>query len=332
LQDTSPAPIIASILGYFRTSAMLAATRLDLFTWIAEGKASVAALAEACGAEERSIRALCDFLVVDRHLERVPDGYRLTAASATFLDKRSPAYMGAIADFLASPQNREQALSDPLAFMQRAARRPAGNLEPENPVWVAYARAMTPLSLPAAKATAAVLAPLMSDARSILDIAAGSGMFGIEMLRALPEAHVTALDWPAVLEVAKANAGRRKVADRLALLPGSALELDLGTDYDLVMLPNFLHHFDEATNIALLRRVRAALALGGRIAVIEFLRDEDTVPPEPIATFALMMRATTPAGDAYAVSELERMVHAAGFDDTALTPLGNTLQTLLIAR
>ena len=132
--------------------------------------------------------------------------------------------------------------------------------------------------------------------------------------------------------MAKSNAGRRKVADRLAILPGSALELDLGTDYDLVMLPNFLHHFDAATNIVLLRRARAALARGGRLAVIEFLRDEDAVPPEPIATFALMMRATTPAGDAYAVSELDEMVHAAGFDQTELTPLGNTLQTLLIAR
>src|SRR5436190_16067129 len=105
MEDTSPAPIIASILGYFRTSAMLAATRLDLFTRIAEGKASVAALADACGAEERSIRALCDFLVVDRHLERANGTYRLTAASATFLDKRSPAYMGSIADFLAAPEN-----------------------------------------------------------------------------------------------------------------------------------------------------------------------------------------------------------------------------------
>src|SRR2546423_570127 len=124
---------------------------------------------------------------------------------------------------------------------------------------IADARAVTPLSLPVAKAAAAALAPLMPDARRILDVAAGSGMFGIEMLRALPDAHVTALDWPAVLEVAKANAVRRKVADRVSLLPGSALAIDLGADYDLVMLPNFLHHFDEVTNVALLRRARAAL-------------------------------------------------------------------------
>jgi SAM-dependent methyltransferase len=157
-------------------------------------------------------------------------------------------------------------------------------------------------------------------------------MFGIEMLRALPAAQVTALDWPAVLAVTKANADRRKVGDRLALLPGSALELDLGTGYDLVLLPNFLHHFDVATNVALLERTRVALARGGAIAVVEFLRDDDVVPPEPIATFALMMRATTPAGDAYSMSELEDMVRAAGFGDISMQPLGNTLQTLLVAR
>lgn len=331
MDDNSPAPIIASILGYFRTAAMLAATRLDLFTRIAEGQDSVAALAEACGGEERSIRALCDFLVVHRHLEHDDGTYRLTPASATFLDRRSPAYMGTMADFLASPENRAQALGDPLAFMLGGRRKSAGNLEPESPVWVAYAEAMMPLSLPVARATAGVLAPLLPEARRILDVAAGSGLFGIEMLRALPSARVVAIDWPAVLEVAKRNADRRDVGNRLDLRPGNALEIDLGSGYDLVMMPNFLHHFDEATNVVLLRRARAALGRNGRLAVIEFLREEHAVPPEPIATFALMMRATTPAGDAYAASELERMIRAAGFTEMQLKPLGNTLQTLLVA-
>ena len=48
-------------------------------------------------------------------------------------------------------------------------------------------------------------------------------------------------------------------------------------------------------------------------------------------TFALMMRATTPAGDAYAASELARMIRAAGFGEVQATPLGSTLQTLLVA-
>jgi ubiquinone/menaquinone biosynthesis C-methylase UbiE len=331
MEENSPAPIVASILGYFRTAAMLAATRLDLFSRIAEGHDTVAALAEACGAEERTIRALCDFLAVHHHLEHQNGTYRLTPASATFLDRRSPAYMGSMADFLASPANRDQAFSEALGAAARQTRKTAGNIQPENPVWVAYAKAMTPLSLPVAKAAAAALAPVVSGARRILDVAAGSGVFGIEMLKSLPLARVVAVDWPAVLEVAKTNAHRRGVGERLEILPGNALEIDLGAGYDLVMLPNFLHHFDEETNIALLVRARAALAAGGRLAVIEFVRDGEAVPPEPIATFALMMRATTPDGDAYSSPELERMIRAAGFGAVQSTPLGKTLQTLLLA-
>ena len=44
-----------------------------------------------------------------------------------------------------------------------------------------------------------------------------------------------------------------------------------------------------------------------------------------------LAKATTPSGDAYAGSELEAMVRAAGFTATELTPLGHTLQTLLVA-
>ena len=161
--------------------------------------------------------------------------------------------------------------------MRRSPRKSAGNLEPENPVWVAYAEAMMPLSLPVAKATAA-LAPALPEARRILDVAAGSGLFGIEMLQgaAIGAGHSPSTGRPCSTWPRRMPAGGRGVADRLALrLPGSALELDLGTDYDLVMLPNFLHHFDEATNIALLPRRAQAARRGGRLAVIEFLRDED---------------------------------------------------------
>lgn len=323
MDDVSPAPIIASILGYFRTAAMLAATRLDLFTRIAEGVGNVPALAAACGAEERSIRALCDFLVVDRHLEGDRNGYRLTQSSALFLDKRSPAYMGSIADFLASAANRSQALDDPVGFMLKQLRESAGNVEPENPVWVAYARAMTPLSLPVAKSAAAALAPRCRDARRILDIAAGSGVFGIELLRLLPEARVTAIDWPAVLAEAGANAGRRKVAERWSPLPGNAFEVEFGGGYDLVLLPNFLHHFDRSTNVALLRKVHAALAKDGHVAIIEFVPNEDRVSPPDGALFAMRMLGTTPAGDAYTLAEYRQMLTEAGFarvEDYSLAP------------
>ena len=71
------------------------------------------------------------------------------------------------------------------------------------------------------------------------------------------------------------------IAGRFGTIPGSAFEVALGTGYDVALLPNFLHHFDFATNVTLLKRVRVALKPGGLVAVVEFVPNEDRVsPPE----------------------------------------------------
>src|SRR5438132_1399036 len=79
--------------------------------------------------------------------------------------------------------------------------------------------------------------------RKVLDISSGHGMFGIDVAKHNPQAHVYALDWKNVLEVARENAARFGVAERFHTIPGSAFDVDMGSGYDLVLLPNFLHHF-----------------------------------------------------------------------------------------
>src|SRR5437667_349702 len=78
----------------------------------------------------------------------------------------------------------------------------------------------------------------------VLDIAAGHGLFGIAVARQNPNSQIVALDWSNVLAVAQENARAAGLGDRYHTLPGSAFEVDYGGDYDLVLLTNFLHHFD----------------------------------------------------------------------------------------
>jgi 2-polyprenyl-3-methyl-5-hydroxy-6-metoxy-1,4-benzoquinol methylase len=85
------------------------------------------------------------------------------------------------------------------------------------------------------------------EAHKILDIAAGHGMFGIAAAKQNPTANIYAADWKNVLEVAMRNAQAAGVADRFHQLVGSAFEADFGGDYDLVLIANFLHHFDSST-------------------------------------------------------------------------------------
>ena len=63
----------------------------------------------------------------------------------------------------------------------------------------------------------------------------------------------------------------------------------------------------------LFRKCRAALTPSGRLALIEFIPNDDRVSPGPEAAFALTMLATTSNGDAYTFRELSRMLRDADF-------------------
>ncbi|MGO7209260.1 hypothetical protein ACCT30_50845, partial [Rhizobium ruizarguesonis] len=73
------------------------------------------------------------------------------------------------------------------------------------------------------------------------------GFFGIEIAKALLSAEIVAVDWAAVLELSRQNAENAGVSDRYQTIAGSAFDVEWGTGYDLVLLPNFLHNFDLPT-------------------------------------------------------------------------------------
>jgi ubiquinone/menaquinone biosynthesis C-methylase UbiE len=205
------------------------------------------------------------------------------------------------------------------------------NVAPENPIWVRFARAMAPFVAPQARMVAEMLGRSEPPPRKVLEIAAGHGLFGIAVAEANPAAEVVAVDWAPVLEVAHENAAAAGVKGRFRLLPGSAFEVEFGTGFDLALLPNFLHHFDEPTCVGLLRKVHAALVEGGRAVAVEFVPNEDRITPPLPATFAFVMLATTPAGDAYTFAELERMFRTAGFAAVERQELAPTPQTAILA-
>jgi cyclopropane fatty-acyl-phospholipid synthase-like methyltransferase len=165
----------------------------------------------------------------------------------------------------------------------------------------------------------------------VLDVAAGHGLYGITLARLNPAADVTGLDWANVLQVAAENARLAGVADRWHALPGSALDVDLRGPYDLILLPNILHHFDATTCERLLARVLGALADGGRAAIVEFVPNEDRQGPPDAVRFALVMLAGTPGGDAYTFAEYERMLRAVGFREATMRDLVPTPGRVIVA-
>ncbi len=330
-QPKQPTPelIFDTLNAYQRTAALRAAIELKLFTAIGEGASTAAGLAQKLNVPERGARILSDYLVVIGLLTKQNGRYGLTPDTATFLDQRSPAYMGTVSQFINSPGLANN-FSDLAAAVRKGGSISGGTIEPENPVWVEFARAMVPMMAMPAQFMAGVLGAEAGAPWKVLDIAAGHGMFGITLAMRNPNAKIVALDWANVLEVAKENAQKSGVADRYRTLPGSAFEVEFGSDYDVVLLTNFLHHFDVPTNEGLLRKAHAALKPGGRAATLEFVPNEDRVSPPTAAAFSMMMLGSTPSGDAYTFSELDSMFRNAGFSGSQAHPLPGP-QTLIVS-
>jgi SAM-dependent methyltransferase len=331
-QQPSPQLFFQTINAHQRTEALRAAIELEVFTAIGEGNTTSAQIAKRCQTSEKGMRVLCDFLTIMGMLTKEDGQYGLTLDSKVFLDKNSPAYLGGATEFMCS-----DTLMDNARHMADAVRKGGtpmegdGTVEDDNPIWVKFARGMAPLMAMPAQLLAKLVDPQADRKLKILDIAAGHGLFGIAFATQNPQAEITAVDWKGVLEVAKQNAEKAGVADRHHTIEGSAFDVEFGSGYDLVLLTNFLHHFDPPTNETLLRKVHNALADGGRAVTLEFVPNEDRVSPPDSAGFSMMMLLGTPSGDAYTFPELERMFAHAGFSRSTLHPLPPTFQQVVIS-
>jgi 2-polyprenyl-3-methyl-5-hydroxy-6-metoxy-1,4-benzoquinol methylase len=331
-EGPSPTLFFDTISAYQRTEALRAAIELDLFSLVAAGRQTATELAEACQAAPRGIRILSDYLAILGFLHKDGDRYQLTADAKVFLDRASPSYIGGAARFLLAPEMRES-FHQLTAAVRRGgtAVSDEGTVSHDNPIWVEFARAMAPLMQMPAQLLAGLVGGDTGLPLRVLDVAAGHGLFGITIAARYRESHVTALDWPNVLAVAAENARRAGVGERYAVLPGSAFAVDWGGPYDLVLLTNFLHHFDLPTCAQLAANAYAALGPRGRALTLDFIPEPDRITPPSTAGFALVMLATTARGDAYTFAEYQAVFAQAGFVRSEFHPLPPTTQQAVVS-
>jgi len=330
--QVDPQNIWNIMTGFQHSAAFKAGVELEVFTKIGEGKKTAADIAAATGAAERGIRILADSLSVLGLLTKSGNEYSLAPDSAVFLDKNSPAYLGSAVDFIMGP-TQMRGINDLTNAVRNGGTTVTGDgsVDPESPMWVTFARGMAPLVFPAAQAVAGNVGIPNDQPIKVLDIAAGHGLFGIMVAKAYPNARIDAVDWANVLTVATENAEKFGVADRHHLKPGSAFDVEFDNDYDVVLVPNFLHHFDAKTCTDFMKKVNAALKPNGKAITVEFIPNEDRVSPPAEALFPLIMLAATPGGDAYTWPELEKMMIDAGFSQSQHVPLAPMPMHLVVS-
>jgi ubiquinone/menaquinone biosynthesis C-methylase UbiE len=330
----SPTPQLfwQTMTAFQNSAALKTAVELDVFTKVADGNKTAADIGEACGASERGIRILCDTLTVLGFLTKQNGEYALTEASNMFLNRKSQAFLGSAIEFIMSPAQR-RGFDDLTLAVKNGGSSVTGeaSLDPESPMWVTFARAMMPLMFPPAQKMAELANLDTGRNLKVLDIAAGHGIFGIMIAQKYPNVDIYALDWANVLTVATENAAKFGVSDRYHTISGSAFDAEFGDGYDLVLMTNFLHHFDPETCESLLRKVGKALNEGGKVLTLEFVPNDDRISPPPEALFSLIMLAATPSGDAYTFAQLKKMFENAGFSQNESVSLDPVPQHLIIS-
>jgi ubiquinone/menaquinone biosynthesis C-methylase UbiE len=307
--------------GFGPSRVLSSAVELDLFTHLAGGKTTAGDLARAAGATERGTRMLLDALACLGLLTKRDGRYNLTDSARQHLLKDSPAYVG---DFLTIDR-----LWDAWGHLTEAVRtgRPFLPVEQEDVAsefFPKLIRGLHAVHAEPARRAAQILTAGNKPGLRVLDIACGSAIWSIAIAELAPDARVTALDFPVVLESTREYVKKHRLEDRFEYLPGNLKDVDLGKQrYDLAILGNIIHTEGERSSRDLIQRVYGALAPGGRAVIIEMLPSDDRSGPVFPLLFALNMLVNSEQGDTYTFAELQQWLRQAGFQRVEATEIGS---------
>ncbi|MGA2143536.1 MAG: class I SAM-dependent methyltransferase [Bryobacteraceae bacterium] len=312
----TPARLMQFAWGYSVPLMVEAAIQHRLFDVLDSGPKTAAELAAQAAISERGTRAVLNALTGIELLSKDPEGrYSLTAESSLFLVSTKPSFMGGIIKHTST-----QLLPKWLELNEIVRTgKPATSVNSEASgaaFFHDFVEDIFPMSYPSAQVLADTLAIGEADAPvRVLDIAAGSGVWGIALAQRSPHVRVTAVDWPGVLDVTRRVATRFGVGDRVETRAGDLLEVDFGSGYQVATLGHILHSEGESRGRKLLAKVCRALAPGGTIAIAEFLVDDARATQSSGLIFAVNMLVNTDEGDTFSFSEIVGWLKEAGFEN-----------------
>ena len=299
--------------GYAPPLMINAAINLRVFDLLEGGPRSAEDLSTATASSLRGIKILADGLTGLGLLAKHGARYALTPESATFLVSTRPGFHGIFFKHMIGQ------LLPKWTQLEEVVRsgKPAMTVNQEGEgtaFFEQFVEGLFPMGYRAAQALALELK--LAEATkpaSVLDLAAGSGVWGIALAQASPHVHVTAVDWPGVLKVTERVAGRFGVGNRFTYIAGDLRDADFGTGYCVATLGQILHSEGAERSRALLRKTFAALAPGGTIAIAEFVpNDERTGPPHTLI-FGVNMLVNTELGNVFTFAEISQWLREAGF-------------------
>ena len=307
----TPERILQFAWGYVPPLVLEAAIRHRVFDVLDSGPKTIQQLHAETHASERGLSAIANALVGLGFLAKDAQGrFSLAPESAAFLVSTKPGFQGGIIRHCS-----EQLIPKFLSLNEIVATgKPVEAVNQEDTgseFFHQFVNDIFPMSYPSALTLARHL-DLTSPVR-VLDLAAGSGVWGIALAQSSPHVTVTAVDWPEVIPVTRNTVGRFGLAERFAFVEGDLLKADFGSGHTLATLGHILHSEGAERSRALLAKTFKALAPGGTIAIAEFLVSPDRTGPIGGLLFAVNMLVNTDNGDTFSFEEISAWLAESGF-------------------
>lgn len=323
LPQTDPSPIFELFRGSHATELLTAAVaHLDVFGKLAQGPRRFEALREWLGLAERPavvlVTALRAFglLVEDAEgrlglsplaREHLVPGGAFDVSGYIGLAANSPGVIEMVARLTTNRPAGADAEETGAAFIYRDGIESAMERE-------ASARSLTLALAGRAKNVAPVLAARypLNDAKVLLDVGGGTGIYSIAWLQRHPGLRAIIWDRPEVLKVAAEMAQAHGVADRLECQPGDMFRDPVPPGADVVLLSNVLHDWDVPECRTLIARCASALPPLGRLLVHDVFLNDTLDGPPAIALYSAALFSLT-EGRAYSAREYRGWLLEAGF-------------------
>ena len=291
-----------------------AAVNNKVFDTLEGGAKTVEQVKKETGGSARGLRATMDALVGLELLKKDRQSrYSLTPESKAFLISEKPGtlagFFGSILPVMASRWLR---LTD---IVRNGRPAVAVNQETEGTEFFSQlVETIIPMSYPGAQKLADHLKVAKAKEQvRVIDLAAGSGIWGIAVTQRSPRARVTAVDWEGMIPTTKRITEKFGVRDRFDFVEGDLLKAEFGSGYDVATLGHILHSEGEQRSRQLLKKTFRALKSGGTIAIAEWLVNDDRTKPLPSLMFAVQMLVNTEQGDTFSFNEIKKWLEEAGF-------------------
>jgi SAM-dependent methyltransferase len=322
--DHTPDSILAMARSFVKSRIVLSAAELGLFDILARSPRSAADLAADIGADPRALAMLLDALAAIGLLAKSDDRYRCEDSVSNLLSRGGAesvvpmllhsAHMwrtwSRLTEIVGGPVLSERAESD------EARTR-------------AFIGAMNVIGSRAAPEFVASVD--VGGARRLLDVGGGSGIYTRAFLERAPEMCATIFDRPSVLPITRGFMEHAGLLDRVGLVAGDFTQDDLPPGHDLAFVSAIIHQNSPEENVALFRKVYAALVPGGRILVRDHVMSEDRLHPESGALFAINMLVATADGGTFTFAEIKAWLEEVGFVDVRLAREDTAMDGLVAA-